>query len=85
VPDSVTLSSAIISHKRHKRVRFPFPSYAPTGPVTITAFSVLYGAGNGLLTIAKGTVPLAIFGPVGYALRSGILGAPGARAGGRIG
>jgi hypothetical protein len=37
---------------------------------------VLHGAGNGLLTIAKGTVPLAIFGPVGYGLRSGILGAP---------
>jgi len=36
----------------------------------------LHGAGNGLLTIAKGTVPLAIFGPVGYGLRSGILGAP---------
>ena len=35
-----------------------------------------HGAGNGLLTIAKGTVPLAIFGPVGYGLRSGILGAP---------
>jgi len=36
----------------------------------------LHGTGNGLLTIAKGTVPLAIFGPVGYGLRSGILGAP---------
>jgi len=46
------------------------------GPVAITAFAVLHGAGNGLLTIAKGTVPLAIFGPVGYGLRSGILGAP---------
>jgi hypothetical protein len=45
-------------------------------PVAITAFAVLQGAGNGLLTIAKGTVPLAIFGPVGYGLRSGILGAP---------
>jgi hypothetical protein len=29
-----------------------------------------------LLTIAKGTLPLAIFGPVGYGLRSGVLGAP---------
>ena len=47
-----------------------------TGPGAITAFAVLHGAGNGLLTIAKGTVPLAIFGPVGYGLRSGILGAP---------
>jgi hypothetical protein len=49
---------------------------AVVGPGAITAFAVLQGAGNGLLTIAKGTVPLAIFGPVGYGLRSGILGAP---------
>jgi len=46
------------------------------GPGAMIAFAVLHGAGNGLLTIAKGTVPLAIFGPVGYGLRSGILGAP---------
>ena len=46
------------------------------GPAAITAFAVLHGAGNGLLTIAKGTVPLVIFGPAGYGLRSGILGAP---------
>jgi MFS family permease len=46
------------------------------GPSAITAFAVLHGAGNGLLTIAKGTLPLAIFGPVGYGLRSGVLGAP---------
>jgi hypothetical protein len=36
---------------------------------------VLHGAGNGLLAIAKGTVPSVIFGPVGYGLRSGILDA----------
>jgi MFS family permease len=47
-----------------------------TGPAAITAFSVLHGAGNGLLTIAKGTLPLAIFGPIGYGHRSGVLGAP---------
>ena len=46
------------------------------GPAGVIAFAVLHGAGNGLLTIAKGTLPLAIFGPVGYGLRSGILGAP---------
>jgi len=28
------------------------------------------------LTIAKGTLPLVIFGPVGYGLRNGILAAP---------
>src|SRR5208283_3807257 len=39
-------------------------------------FAVLHGAGNGLLTIAVGTLPLALFGPVGYWLRQGLLGAP---------
>jgi hypothetical protein len=37
---------------------------------------LLHGAGNGLLTIARGTVPLALFGPTGYGLRTGILAAP---------
>src|SRR3954453_17113080 len=46
------------------------------GPGAVMAFAVLHGAGNGLLTIARGTVPLAIFGPVGYGLRTGLLGAP---------
>jgi len=45
------------------------------GPAA-AAFTVLHGAGNGVLTIAKGTLPLAIFGPAGYGLRQGILGAP---------
>jgi MFS family permease len=47
-----------------------------TGPGAIAVFSVFHGAGNGLLTIAKGTLPLAIFGPIGYGHRSGVLGAP---------
>jgi MFS family permease len=46
------------------------------GPPAATAFAVLYGAGNGLLTIARGTVPLAVFGPTGYGERTGLLGAP---------
>jgi MFS family permease len=37
---------------------------------------LLHGAGNGVLTIVKGTLPLAIFGPEGYGLRQGLLGAP---------
>ena len=39
-------------------------------------FAVFHGAGNGMITIAKGTLPLAIFGPAGYGLRSGVLSAP---------
>jgi MFS family permease len=46
------------------------------GPPAAMAFAVLYGAGNGLLTIARGTVPLVIFGPHGYGARNGLLGAP---------
>ncbi len=40
-------------------------------------FSLLHGGGNGLLTIARGTLPLALFGAQGYGLRVGILAAPG--------
>jgi MFS family permease len=49
---------------------------AAIGPPGAALFAVLYGAGNGLLTIARGTVPLAIFGPQGYGERTGLLGAP---------
>ena len=37
---------------------------------------MLHGAGNGLLTISRGTLPLALFGPAGYGLRTGIIAAP---------
>jgi len=39
-------------------------------------FAILHGSGNGLLTIARGTLPLAMFGSAGYGLRTGILAAP---------
>jgi len=39
-------------------------------------FTVLHGAGSGILTIARGTVPLAMFGAKDYGYRLGILGAP---------
>ncbi len=50
--------------------------FAVLGPASAVAFTVFYGAGNGLLTIARGTVPLAVFGPHGYGERTGLLGAP---------
>ena len=39
-------------------------------------FAVMHGAGNGILTIAKGTLPLALFGTRGYGARLGWLNAP---------
>lgn len=45
------------------------------GPVGML-FTSLHGVGNGILTIAKGTLPLAIFGPNGYGARQGFIMAP---------
>lgn len=39
-------------------------------------FSVLHGAGNGILTIANGVLPLSIFGPDNYGHRQGLLMMP---------
>jgi hypothetical protein len=46
------------------------------GPVTATAFALLYGMSNGIMTINRGTLPLALFGPNGYATVLGWLAVP---------
>jgi len=46
------------------------------GAPAAAAFALLHGAGNGLLTISRGTLPLALFGPAGYGLRTGVIAAP---------
>ena len=45
------------------------------GPAA-AVFTVLHGAGNGILTIAKGTLPLVLFGPTGYGARQGLMMVP---------
>ncbi len=40
------------------------------------AFAVMFGAANGLVTITRGTVPLALFGPVGYGRVVGRIAGP---------
>ncbi len=49
---------------------------ALAGGAAASAFAIFHGAGNGILTIARGTLPLAIFGPQNYGYRLGIIGAP---------
>ena len=46
------------------------------GPAAAPVFALLHGAGNGMLTIAKGTLPLVLFGPQGYGARQGWLMMP---------
>jgi MFS family permease len=40
------------------------------------AFAVIYGMANGLMTIARGTVPLALFGATGYGRLLGRIAGP---------
>lgn len=46
------------------------------GSVAAPAFAVLHGLGNGILTIAIGTLPLLVFGAHGYGQRQGLLMVP---------
>jgi MFS family permease len=50
--------------------------FALLGAPAAALFGILHGAGNGILTIAKGTLPLVIFGPAGYGHRQGLLMVP---------
>jgi hypothetical protein len=46
------------------------------GPYAAMGFAVLYGMSNGIMTINRGTLPLALFGPEGYARMLGWLAVP---------
>lgn len=46
------------------------------GAPLASVFVLLHGAGNGIMTIAKGTLPLVLFGAQGYGARQGILMVP---------
>ncbi|MBR0652554.1 MFS transporter [Roseomonas terrae] len=46
------------------------------GAPVAAVFVLIHGAGNGMLTITRGTLPLALFGPVGYGRRQGLITAP---------
>lgn len=46
------------------------------GPLLASTFTVLYGAGNGIITIARGTLPLVLFGPAGFGRRVGMISLP---------
>jgi hypothetical protein len=78
------LGDALFLQRSHPLLPARFAAaFHPLGAVILTlgagavpAFALLHGAGNGILTIARGSVPLALYGPVNYGYRLGILGAP---------
>jgi hypothetical protein len=55
---------------------FAMLAIAGISTVTATAFAVMFGAANGLITIARGAVPLALFGPMGYGRVIGRIAGP---------
>jgi hypothetical protein len=76
--DPIAQRHRLITHRRLRLFLGALPLSAVLGPAGITVFALLGGAGNGLLTSAKGTLPLAIFGPLGVDLALDLLrGAPG--------
>jgi MFS family permease len=48
----------------------------PTTAATVIAFAFLYGASNGLLTIARGVIPLTLLGRENYGRTLGLISAP---------
>jgi MFS family permease len=46
------------------------------GPLAAVPFVILYGASNGIMTISRGALPLALFGPRGYPVLMGKLALP---------
>lgn len=46
------------------------------GPGAAIGFMLAYGASNGIMTISRGAVPLALFGPQGYAVLMGRMALP---------
>jgi MFS family permease len=55
---------------------FAMLAAAGISTVTATAFAIMFGAANGLVTIARGAVPLALFGSEGYGRVIGRIAGP---------
>ncbi len=55
---------------------FALLALLPFSAAMAAMFAVMYGMANGLLTIARGTVPLALFGASGYGRLVGRIGGP---------
>ena len=57
-------------------IAFMILMFSPHGLASAALFALFYGASNGLLTIVRGLVPLALFGPEGYGRRLGLVSGP---------
>jgi MFS family permease len=60
-------------------VAFAFAMLALVGasPLVAALFAIAFGAANGVMTVARGALPLLMFGPVGYGRVIGRIARPG--------
>lgn len=56
---------------------FAMLSFVGTSPLLAALFAVVFGAANGVMTIARGALPLVMFGPIGYGRVIGRIARPG--------
>jgi hypothetical protein len=57
-------------------VAFALLAFAGLSVAAAACFAVMFGMANGLITIARGAVPLALFGAAGYGHLMGRIGGP---------
>ena len=55
---------------------FALIAFLGVSALVAAAFMVMFGIANGLITIARGAVPLVLFGPVGYGALIGRIAGP---------
>ena len=64
------------SFNRYRPSASDVPRTSAPGAPAFGWFALIHGAGNGILTIARRTLPLALFGPEDYGVRVGKIAAP---------
>src|SRR3954452_9540857 len=56
---------------------FAMLAFVGASPLVAALFAIAFGAANGVMTIARGALPLLLFGPVGYGRVIGRIARPG--------
>src|SRR3954469_693411 len=56
---------------------FAMLAFVGASPLVAALFAIAFGAANGVMTVARGALPLLMFGPVGYGRVIGRIARPG--------
>jgi hypothetical protein len=56
---------------------FAMLAFAGASPLVAALFAIVFGAANGVMTVARGALPLLMYGPIGYGRVIGRIARPG--------